>query len=257
MQPAPGRTRNTRRRPRHPRPWRARLRTPWRHPVTSLGCQKGAVTEHAIAERGIVNRARDSDRLDHRLLGAVSVAHHPAGNGQLPEGEVVPATAALGLHVHRLRRVRQGVVRTPAAHGGAQDRPSGFERGSAVGRPVPERCAVGEVRHVHRRCDVARCELLPGRQDRKPRPLPEYVIAEPPQPGASRRPAAGPVIAEDALAGDGGRKVRVAGLERVFDGGVEGPVLDVPRWACRCSAATCSGSRAASSALRKSRNRAW
>ena len=112
--------------------------------------------------------------------------------------------------------------RRPARHMAARSiaRPDSNEAVPSGGRPsnVP-RSAMSAI--AHRRRDVARRELLPGRQDGEPRALLERVVAEPPQPTPGSSRGGRTSDTGHAPADDGRGKVEVAGRERVVDGGVD------------------------------------
>ena len=236
---SPRRTR--RRRPSRRRSMASRARCPSRQwqspvlPVRAAAATASARAASAPSRSPFVRRASASSQRAKSRQGL------PAASS---------STARVG--------VRQRVVRAQTDHRSPQHRSPGFERGGAVGRPTLEGPALGDVRQTRRRGDVPDRQLLPGRQDGEPRALPERIVTETPEPGAVRRAATGPVIAEHGPAHERsrrgrGHRPRTRGRPR----GRCAPFASYQAAARRCSSVTRPGSRVASSPWRKSRSRVW
>ena len=76
--------------------------------------------------------------------------------------------------------------------------------------------------------DIARGDLLPGREHGEPRACLESVDAQTPRPCPDRRSVAGPVILAEAIADQRGGEIEVACRKGVIDGALDGVVRLVP-----------------------------
>ena len=226
-------------------------------PGATLRGHESAVPEHGVADCVVAFRSGSDDRLGKGRVCAIPIAHREARDGQLPEREVPPG-ADVPLELNRPGCIRERILGALAGHGGSEHRPPGLEGGCAVWRPALERSTLGDVRIAHRRPDIARGHLLPGREHCEPWACHEGGGTETHRPRPDRRSTAGPVIQAKAVADERGGELEITRCERVIDGGLDGVVRLVPGGRSPVEGGHDDGAReTASSRRRNSRKSVW
>ena len=198
-------------------------------PGASFDGHERAVSEHAVQDRDVARRSGSDDRVGQRGVRARPITDREAREGQLPQREVPPG-ASRPLRAPPLEWRSPARRRRPSRAMPARSiaRPASNEAVPSGGRPsnVP-RSATSANRIVAG--DIARGDLLPGCQHGQPGACLERVDTQAPGPGSDRRPMAGPVKLDEAVADQRGGEVRVACREGVIDGAIDGVIRLVPR----------------------------